>query len=157
MCRLVDRPRTGRKAMLSEAPILQQDCTDSGDAGFTLIEALVTLAILALALSALVGLVSDSFANMRHADTVAQASLHARSLLDKVGTEIPLKGGELQGELPNGMRWRLNVEPFGDLADQRTWPIRPVTITAQVLWQGSGRENSLMISTLRLGPRESSP
>lgn len=127
---------------------------ESGEAGFTLIEAIVTLAILALALSTLVSVLSDGFRRAGQAEVVAQANLHARSLLDKVGAEIPLTPGLTTGQLANGSHWQLHIEPFGDGADQRAWPVGAYTILAEVSWREGMRDRSIMVSTLRLGPKE---
>ena len=125
----------------------------SSEAGFTLIEALVTLAILALVLSTLMGVMTDAFGRAARADAVTRASLHARSLLDKVAADIPLETGTRMGELPDGMHWQLRIEPFGDAADQRAWPVTPYTISAEVSWHERQQPRSVVISTLRLGSK----
>lgn len=136
--------------MRSECPL--DKCSNS-ESGFTLLEMLVALAILALALSVLFGMLSDGTRRTGEAEALADAGLHARSLLAKVGSEIPLQGGVTDGQLDNGFRWQVRVEPYGGAADRREWPVAAYTVAAEVVWTDGVRERSAVLTTLRLGPR----
>lgn len=80
------------------------------DSGYTLVEVLVTLAIVALALGPLLSVFSDGFRRTGHSQAMAQATLHARSLLDRAGIDTPLREGLTTGQLENGFRWRLSID-----------------------------------------------
>src|SRR5690606_7995633 len=83
--------------------------------GYTLIEVLVAFAILALALTLLLGGLSGASRQVRWADDAGRASLHAQSLLDDVGVGTVLQEGHRDGVFEQGRyRWSLDVEPYVD-------------------------------------------
>jgi general secretion pathway protein I len=127
------------------------------EAGFTLPEIVAALAILTLSLSVLLGLISDGLRRTSRAETLAEASTQAQSLLARVGTELPLRPGTTTGELANGFRWRLEIEPYGDAADRRSWPVAARTVTATIAWGDGLQERTVVLTTLRLGSKESAP
>jgi len=128
--------------------------SERSEAGFALVEMLASLAILALALGTLFAVLSDGARRTGHAERLAEAGLHAQSLLARVGPEIPLTQGVTAGELPNGLRWQLRIEPYGDAADRRAWLTGAYKVTAEVAWNDGVKERSLTLATLRLGAKE---
>ena len=83
--------------------------------GYTLIEVLVAFAILALALTLLLGTLSGASRQVRWADEAGRAALHAQSLLDDVGVGTALVPGRRDGVFEQGkFRWSLGVEPYVD-------------------------------------------
>ena len=128
--------------------------SERGEAGFALVEVLASLAILALALGVLFAVLSDAARRTSHAERLAEASLHAQSLLARVGPEMPLTQGVTAGELPNGLRWQLRIEPYGDAADRRAWLTGAYKVSAEVAWNDGEKERSLTLATLRLGAKE---
>jgi len=126
----------------------------AGKAGFTVVEVVVALAILALALGVLLNVTSDSLRRTERAETIAEAGSLAQSLLAETGVELPLRDGETTGETDRGFRWRVYIEPYGDGIDQREWPIAAHQVLAEVSWRDGPLERSLVLTTLRLGPKE---
>lgn len=131
-----------------------QEDGESRDAGYALLEILVTLAILSLALSTLWTMFSDGARRAIRAEVMAQASLHARSLLDKIGADIPLKHGLTTGQFDDGLWWQLRIEPFGAAMDQRAWPVAAYSVTAEVSWRDGTKDRAFSLATVRLGPKE---
>jgi general secretion pathway protein I len=86
----------------------------NGEAGFTLVEVIVALAILALSLSVLLGAISNTAWRSAQAEKLVRAGLLGQSLLARVGTEIPMREGETIGEFSGGFRWRLIAQPYED-------------------------------------------
>lgn len=77
--------------------------------GFTLLEALVAFAILALALSQLLAGVSGGVRNESRADFLMRAARHGASQLDALGASGQAPLGETSGRYEDGLVWRLSV------------------------------------------------
>jgi hypothetical protein len=88
------------------------------------------------------------------AETVAEAGSLAQSLLAKIGAELPLRDGQIDGQSDHGFRWRVQIVPYGDGTDRREWPVAAHQVLAEVLWSDGLQERSLVLTTLRLGPKD---
>jgi general secretion pathway protein I len=94
--------------------------------GYTLIEVIVAFAILALALTLLLGTLSGAARQIRWADEAGRAALHAQSLLDQVGVGEALQPGHRDGDFEHGRyRWALDVAPYQD-------PLLPPPVTTDL-------------------------
>jgi general secretion pathway protein I len=124
--------------------------------GFTLLEALVAVAIAGLAL---VGLFQAGSGGMFAADTAARAEeavQRAQSHLAAVGRNAALVQGEFTDDDGGGYRWRLRVQPLA--ARQGLAPDGSSAVTSTlydvevaILWPGRKGERSVVLRTLRLG------
>lgn len=123
------------------------------EAGFTLVEVIVALAMLSIGLTILLGLFSRSFWQAANTEKTAEAASLAQSLLAEVGTELPIKSEELDGQFPSGYRWHLKMLPYGDAREREEWPVGLYKISAEVEWQEGTQPRSYALTTLRLGPR----
>src|SRR5215471_2346424 len=126
----------------------------NGEAGFTVVEVVVSLAILALALGALLNAISNGIQQTSQAEAVAEAGSLAQSLLAKIGTELALRDGQLDGQSDRGFRWRVQIERYGNEIDLREWPVAAHQVSAQVSWDEGHHERSVVLTTMRLGPKE---
>jgi general secretion pathway protein I len=122
--------------------------------GFTLIEVLIALAILAVSLAVVLTTVSDSLTRTRRGEQELIATSFAQSLLSRVGIDLALKGSDANGEAPGGFSWRLAVEEFGNDQERAAWGVNPVTVTATVAWQEAGTERSVALTTVKILPHE---
>ncbi|MGN6513142.1 MAG: type II secretion system protein XpsI [Lysobacteraceae bacterium] len=125
--------------------------------GYTLIEVIVAFAILALALSLLLGTLSGAAKQVRWADEAGRAALHAQSLIDQAGIGEPLRAGHTAGAFEQGRyRWTLDVAPYADplasrlpqrdLSAPRLWQL-----VLDVRWgQGDDPRQRLQLRSLRL-------
>lgn len=84
--------------------------------GFTLIEVIVAFALLAMALTLLLGTLSGAARQVRNAEDAGRAALHAQSLLAQAGVGVALQPGTREGEWDGRYRWRLQVTPYVDPA-----------------------------------------
>ena len=75
--------------------------------GYTLIEVLVAFAILALALTILLGTLSGATRQVKWADEAGRAALHAQSLLASVGVAESLQPGRRAGTFEDAAAPRL--------------------------------------------------
>jgi len=119
--------------------------------GFTLIEIIVSLAILAVALGALFQSFSTGLRATAVTDRQAAAVMLAQSLLDRIGQDIPLAAGEQAGVSDDGLRWSIAIAPSPLIAPERRAdsPLLPFDVVVTVASDG-GRP--LTLTTLRLAP-----
>lgn len=123
--------------------------------GFTLLEVIVAFALLALALTLLLGSLSGATRQIAHADLRGTAMLHAQSLLAEAGTVAPLQEGASDGTWEQGRyQWQLQVDPFDDGRDRVARTVgapRLLQLTLEVRW-GDREGDRLRLRSLRLVP-----
>ncbi len=125
--------------------------------GFTLLEVLVAFALLAMALTLLLGAMSNATRQVRGAGDASRATLHAQSLLAQTGVGEVLSPGLLEGDFERGRyRWEMRIEPFSDPLAAPVAPSDPMApdllqLTLDVRW-GERPEQRLHWETLRLVP-----
>lgn len=80
--------------------------------GFTLLEVLAAVALLALSFAIGLRAMSAAFGNSARGEATTQAVLQAQSLLDMQGLEEPLRAGVEQGRFRDGSLWRLQTRLY---------------------------------------------
>jgi general secretion pathway protein I len=124
--------------------------------GYTLIEVVVAFALLALAMTLLLGSLTNATKQVRGAADAGRAALHAQSLLDQVGVGEALAPGRRDGELEDGRyRWELDVQPYADpTAPPRVGEIvgapRLLRLQLTMFWGEGGPRQRLSLQSLRL-------
>jgi len=123
-----------------------------GQAGFTLLEALVALALV-LAFAAVLGPhLSQARRIMGHAEDRVAAQVLLRSLLDAPFDRTGLANASRKGEASK-LRWRIVAGPMLSAVpgapDQPRW--LPYRVTASVTW---GSDQVITAETIRLGRPE---
>jgi len=117
--------------------------------GFTLIEVLVSLAILALSL----GVLYQSFGwSMRRTAVLSNeeaAWLAAQSLLAEVRARPVLQPGTNNGEWPRGLRWHTRVDAQHSSVDPDS-PIQPFAVSVEVRW-GSRDAQRVRLESVEVG------
>ena len=83
--------------------------------GFTLLEALVALAVLGMVLSGAFGVFSSSLKGLSRGDERLTVALFAESLLGRADLDLAQGEGEVGGRTADGMTWRVTRQAF-DLA-----------------------------------------
>ena len=127
--------------------------------GFTLLEVIIAFALLALALTLLLGSMSGAAKQVRHADDASRAALHAQSLLAKLGVGEALQPGQSAGGLEKGrFQWILTVTPYVDplvpaAAALDTSAPRLLHVDLIVGW-GDAAGQQLHWQSLRLAPAD---
>jgi|SRR6516225_215517 len=122
----------------------------SDEAGFTLLEVIVTIAILALTFTILFQTIAETVDRTGQSENLGRAQLLARSLLDQVGRELPMKAGESVGEDGNGLHWRLRQSPYREAGDNGQSMMAAMQVSAEIFWGRPPFSHSITISTLRL-------
>ena len=123
-------------------------------AGFTLVEVITAIAILSVALGSLMSMIGNALRQTGQADRLTEARSLAQSLLARLGPELPLGEHQDAGQFDNGFHWRLNSERFGDAGDRQQWPMSAYKVSVEVGWHDGLRERSVVLTTLRLGAKE---
>jgi general secretion pathway protein I len=107
---------------------------DRAVAGFTLIEVVVALALVAVALTAIGSLIATTIRGTRSIDQHLSLAETARAIEAALPARDELKPGTSTGEMA-GYRWRLDVLPFtASFVDPRLpspWMPQTVVITVQ--------------------------
>lgn len=128
-------------------PMFHSDRRSS--AGFTLVEVVVSLAILALSL----GVLYQSFGwSARRTAALANSEaawLAAQSLLAEVRTRPTLQPGTNEGEWPNGLRWTTQVDRY-DANNGTTSLMQPFAVTIDVRW-GQRPAQHVRLQSVELG------
>ena len=101
--------------------------------GYTLIEVIVAFAILAVALTLLLGTLSGAAKQVHWSEQAGRAALYAQSLVEQTGGAEPLRAGHREGAFEDGRyRWTLDVAPYVD----PLFPPQPARdLSAPRLWQ----------------------
>ncbi|QPF93861.1 type IV pilus modification PilV family protein [Bradyrhizobium commune] len=129
--------------------MFRRSCSD-GAAGFTLIEALVALAIIAIVLGTIGSVIATTAKGTRSIDQRLVLAGTAETLLADLPPRAVLKPGRQSGELA-GSRWRVDVAPMnvagGNPATDRFVPLA-VNLRLQ---RPDG--SAIQITTVKLVPR----
>ena len=129
----------------------RKSCSD-GIAGFTLIEALVALAIIAAVLGSIASVIATTVKGTRSIDQRLALTGTAETLLAALPARALLKPGRQSGETA-GHRWRIDVTALktaveGDVP--QTSPFVPLAVNMQIQAPGGPL---MQITTVRLVPR----
>ena len=121
--------------------------------GFSLLEILVAFGVLSLCLGVLLRIFAGGGQIARTADEYYRAILTAESMLNGLGTEIPLKPGITEGELEGDYHWSFNVTPYSvdqNLLGDQKLGFMHYWVELTVEWGGEEDPRAFNLSTLRL-------
>lgn len=117
-----------------------------GEGGFSLLEMVVAISILALALAALYQASSGATRNVRIDEKYAYATELARSLLAD-NASVPLGGVSSQGETAGGFSWRVNARPV-DLRRSSLPPGSLQEIEVDVSWLDGQKRRQVILNSV---------
>ncbi len=123
--------------------------------GLSLIEVLVSFALLSLALAVILQIFSTGLRSAAAIEKQTQAVVLADSILASVGNEIALIEGDISGE-EGDFRWRLSILPIAEETSTFTTvasnPAELYEVSLTVQWQRGPKIAETRLSTLRIGP-----
>jgi general secretion pathway protein I len=119
--------------------------------GFTLIEMVIAFAILGLSLSALYATFQSALSRTTHDAHLSEATLLARSLLARAGTEWPLIEGSTTGYWSEYV-YELNEHKIVAPASEVPFTMATVQVTTTVTWIELAGKRTFSLSTLKLQP-----
>ena len=125
--------------------------TERAQSGFTLIEVLVALAIVAIAFVVALGIFTGGLSRLDHDHNVQYALLVAQSELARVGQDIALQDREIDGPADSqgedGFTWHIAIAPYGGgpggLFGHR--------VVVTVGWNEGWQKREVRLDTVRLG------
>jgi general secretion pathway protein I len=120
--------------------------TRRAQAGFSLLEMVVAIAILALALGALYQAAGGATRNVRAAEKYAYGVELARSVLADNATVSPA-GVNKGGETPGGFEWRVATSPV-NLQRTALADVRLHQIEVAVSWEDGGRRRTVVLNSV---------
>jgi general secretion pathway protein I len=118
------------------------------EAGFTLLEVLVSFVIAGVMLAVLFQMFSRGLSSFGQADGYARAVLLAQSRLESLGVAEPLVAGTTSGSFDRSYAWRLAVEPADAAAPGAV--VTPFNVRVTVAWREGGAERTVSLASLRL-------
>ena len=144
VCGTVVASRTRERAQFAARPANNDDDGDNAEAGFTLFEALVALALLMGFVAVLGPQLSYGRRIMAHAEGRVAAQVLLRALLDAPFDRSALADAAREGGV-GALRWRIVTEPAASAPVSRNWSA--YRVTASVAW---GEGQVIEAQTIRL-------
>ena len=120
--------------------------------GFSLLEVIAAMLLLAIAFAALMKVAGGAIALSRNAAAHDEAALWARSLLDSAFVTEPVAPGSRSGRFNDRYRWTLDVTPWqlpGTPPGDRALQLYRLDLAVQ--WGSTAHPQVAHFDTLRLG------
>ena len=130
---------------------------ESRQKGFTLLEVIAALLLLAIAFAALMKVASGAIQLSQNAAAHDEAALHARSLLDSAFVTEPLAPGTSSGTFDKNYRWTLDVTPWPVPGASPSTTMQMYRLDLAVQWGSTAHPQVAHFVTLRLGRPQASP
>jgi general secretion pathway protein I len=122
--------------------------------GFTLIENLVAITVLAIALVAILQLFSGGLKSIKLSDEYSRGIFHARELVEQVQVSEGFSEGVLQGRFEDGYKWKAEIKRNPALPDEETKPqFELFEIKVSVTWDSLGSEKHLELMTTKIAEK----
>jgi general secretion pathway protein I len=122
------------------------------EAGFTLLEVLVAFAILAVAMAAVLQAFGGGLDAVRRTEAASQSWSAARSLLDRVGPELPIVPGMRSGTDEAGSAWTVLIGRRKSALDQMKGAERPYALFDVLVTVEAAGTAPATLQTVRLAP-----
>jgi len=130
---------------------------DSAPAGFTLIEVLVALAILAIAFGFAFRALSGGFDRLDRDQKSADALLLAQSTLARVGHDIALQDSAVAGRTKDDFSWRIETGPYGDRKGVPPGRLIGHRVEVTIAWSERHQRREVRLTSLVLGLKGEGP
>ncbi len=117
--------------------------------GFTLLETLVALSVLAISLGVAYQAFSSALQGSSLADDYAQASMYADSHLAEIGIRVDTLPSVSEGAYNNRYHWKLEVQAL-DASNNTIEKVNRYQIVLNVFWKSKKGMRSLKTMTFRL-------
>ncbi len=126
--------------------------------GFTLLEVMLAFVIFALSFATVLEIMAGSMRSVKRASEDTEVALFAQSIMELVGTEIPIEEGEFSGTGMDRYQWRLGIYLY-DATDVDTQTQTQVLaemsgielywVDLDIDWDTGRRQRNVHFSTIR--------
>ncbi len=117
------------------------------EAGFTLLEVMIALAILGVTFALSMELLANGVRSAKASENYTQAVLLARQKLAEVAATPNLEGSADTGDFGGGFRWSSEIQP---IPQEEDLPASLFQVRVRVTWPGRRGEKALDLYTLRM-------
>ena len=120
-------------------------------AGFTLLEILVAISILAISLVVILQLFSGGLKSRKVSDDYTRGVFHAREKMSEILLSKDLTEGESGGEFPDSFRWvsLIKLVESGQEEEEKL-PFKMFDIQVEILWDAGRSEKHFQVSTIKI-------
>lgn len=121
------------------------------DRGFTLIEIMVSMAILGIALTVVMELFSGGLRLGRKSEEYSRAVFYGRQLLEELCLKKEFPNPKEEGIFEEEYRWQYEIEPvfLVDENKEEKFPLRVFKIKVFVFWFTGDKQKSLVFETIK--------
>ena len=138
--------KEGKKGAIAYGPKLF-----ASNDGFTLIEILVAISILAISLVVILQLFSGGLKSSRLSDEYTRGIFHAREKMGEVLLSKDLSEGETEGAFADSFRWKCLVERIERAEeDEEKLPFNMFNIKVDIIWDVGDKEKRFQVSTIKI-------
>ncbi len=122
------------------------------ESGFTLVEVLVAASVLAIAATALFGLLSRSLSNLRKVEELHRYELATQDIMNRILLLPALPASATaQGSLDTaGGSWTVTIDPWAPQTLEKMPEQAVVRVHVVVTWQGQSRQRSIDAESLKV-------
>ena len=129
-------------------------------AGFTLLEVMLAFVVFALSFATVLEIMAASMRSVSRASDDTEVALLAQTLMDQVGTEIPVEKGAYSGTSMDRYNWNMDISLYDasdepDRAGMSTAELAELSgielyrVDLDVDWESGQRERTLHFSTIQ--------
>lgn len=124
--------------------------------GFTLLEVMLAFVIFAISFATVLEIMAGSMRSVRRASEDTEVALLAQSVMDLVGTEIPIEEGQFDGTSMERYDWRMDIflyeEGGEDVGTQQLAELTGIElyqIDLEIDWQAGRRQRGMRFTTIK--------
>lgn len=125
--------------------------------GFTLIETLVAMMLLAISLAVILQLFSGGLKSAKVADDYTRGVFFAREKMEEYLLIEDLEEGTFDGKFDETYRWQVDIKFIEPKDEERVLPVDLYQLDVVVSWPVGGQEKKIQISTLKITEKKKLP
>lgn len=124
--------------------------------GFTLLEVMLAFVIFALSFATVLEIMGGSMRSVRRASQDTEVALLAQSVMDLVGTEIPVAEGQYNGSSMERYDWQMDIYLWDASQDDTNTAelaelsgVELYRVDLEIAWQSGLRQREMYFHTIK--------